>query len=70
VAFVLGIGELPATNLVQPPGVSTITFLIWSLLHTGVESHLAGVALVMLTVIAATGLVTVLVLRSLVAHRR
>jgi iron(III) transport system permease protein len=54
VAFVLGFGELPATNLVQPPGTTTITFLIWTLLHTGVESHLAGVALIMLAVIAVS----------------
>ena len=53
VAFVLGFGELPATNLLQPPGITTITFRIWTLLHTGVESHLAGVALVTLAVIAA-----------------
>jgi iron(III) transport system permease protein len=53
VVFVLAFGELPATNLLQPPGTTTITFLIWSLLHTGVESHLAGVALAMLLVIIA-----------------
>jgi iron(III) transport system permease protein len=52
VTFILGFGELPATNLLQPPGVTTITFRIWTLLHTGVESHLAGVALVTLAVIA------------------
>jgi iron(III) transport system permease protein len=52
VAFILGFGELPATNLLQPPGVTTVTFRIWTLLHTGVESHLAGVALVTLAVIA------------------
>ncbi|WP_165221322.1 ABC transporter permease [Aquisphaera insulae] len=51
-SFVLAFGELPATNLLQPPGVTTITFVIWSLLHTGVESHLAAVALVTLAVIA------------------
>ena len=60
VAIVLGFGELPATNLVQPPGTTTITFLIWSLLHTGVESHLAGVALVTLGVIVLTALAAVL----------
>jgi iron(III) transport system permease protein len=52
VTFILGFGELPATNLLQPPGVTTITFRIWTLLHTGVESHLAGVALVTLAVIS------------------
>ena len=29
---------------------------LWGLLHTGVESHLSGVALIMLAVIAAAGL--------------
>ena len=33
VAFVLGFGELPATNLLQPPGITTITFRIWTLLQ-------------------------------------
>jgi len=56
VAFVLGFGELPATNLLQPPGITTITFRIWTLLHTGVESHLAGVALVTLAVLAIAAL--------------
>jgi iron(III) transport system permease protein len=57
VAFVLGFGELPASNLVLPPGVTTITFQLWTLLHTGVESHLAGVALVTVAVIASLVLV-------------
>jgi iron(III) transport system permease protein len=70
VAFVLGLGELPATNLVQPPGVTTITVRIWTLLHTGVESHLAGVALVMLAVVAAAGLLAVWGLRFLLSWDR
>jgi iron(III) transport system permease protein len=59
VSFALALGELPATNMVAPPmrlGESTLSLLVWSLLHTGVESHLAGVALVMLAAIAAAGL--------------
>jgi iron(III) transport system permease protein len=56
VAFALGLGELPATNLVAPPGISPMSREIWGLLHTGVESHLAGVALIMLGVIALAGL--------------
>ena len=56
VAFALGLGELPATNLVSPPGVQPMSYFIWHLLHTGVESHLAGVALIMLLVIAIAGL--------------
>jgi iron(III) transport system permease protein len=65
VAFVLGFGELPATNLLQPPGLTTITFHIWTLLHVGVESRLAGVALVTLAVIAVIALVALCGLRSL-----
>ncbi len=65
VAFVLALGELPATNLVYPPGMMPLSVLIWSLLHSGVESHLAGVALVMLAVVAAAGLATAWALRRL-----
>ncbi len=63
VCFVLAFGELPATNLLQPPGITTITFRIWTLLHTGVESHLAGVALITLAVLAIAAFVAVLGLR-------
>lgn len=56
VAFVLALGELPAANLVAPPGTSLISIEIWSLLHTGVESHLAGVALVVLAAFILFGL--------------
>ena len=70
VAFVLGFGELPATNLLQPPGITTITFRIWTLLHTGVESHLAGVALVTLAVLAIAALSAVLGLRLLLSSDR
>lgn len=65
VAFVLGLGELPATNLVLPPGLTTITFRLWALLHTGVESHLAGVALVTLGVFGGLVLAMLAASRSL-----
>jgi iron(III) transport system permease protein len=55
VAFALALGELPATNLVAPPGTTPLTVVIWGLLHTGVESQLAGVALILLAVIATAG---------------
>jgi iron(III) transport system permease protein len=55
VGFVLALGELPATYLVTPPGTVPITVVIWGLLHTGVESHLAGVVLVMLAIVASAG---------------
>jgi iron(III) transport system permease protein len=59
VAFVLALGELPAANLVAPPGTGLISIEIWSLLHTGVESHLAGVALVVLATFVLFGLAAV-----------
>ena len=55
VALALGLGELPATDQVYPPGVEPMSVFLWGLLHTGVESHLAGVALVMMAVIALAG---------------
>jgi iron(III) transport system permease protein len=55
VAFVSALGELPAVNLVTPPGLTPLSVVIWGLLHTGVESHLSGVVLVMLAAVAATG---------------
>jgi iron(III) transport system permease protein len=66
VAFALALGELPASNIVSPPmrlGQTTLSLLVWSLLHTGVESHLAGVALVMLGAIAAAGFLAARALR-------
>jgi iron(III) transport system permease protein len=58
VAFFIAHGELPAANQVAPPGTGLIAIEIWSLLHTGVESHLAGVALVMLAMITLCGFAT------------
>jgi iron(III) transport system permease protein len=65
IAFAIGLGELPATNLTAPPGTQPMSVLIWGLLHTGVESHLSGVALIMLIVIGAAGLVAAGAVRSL-----
>lgn len=52
VCGLLAFGELPAANLVEPPTrVNLATIRVWQLLHTGVESHLAGVALAMMLVV-------------------
>ena len=65
IAFAISLSELPATNLATPPGVPPMSVVIWSLLHTGVESHLAGVALIMLLVVAVAGVIALLALWSL-----
>jgi iron(III) transport system permease protein len=65
IAFAIGLGELPATNLVVPPGTQPMSVVIWGLLHTGVESHLAGVALITLIIMAAAGLCAAVAVRSL-----
>jgi iron(III) transport system permease protein len=70
ISFAIGLGELPATNLACPPGTQPMSVLVWGLLHTGVESHLAGVALIMLTVVAIAGLFAALTVRSLTAASR
>ena len=62
VALALGLGELPATNQVYPPGIEPMSVFLWGLLHTGVASDLAGVALVMLAVIGMAGLAAVVAL--------
>ena len=56
-AFVLGVGELPASLVVEPPGtVQLASVRVWGLLHTGVDSRLAGVGLVCSAVIGGAGL--------------
>jgi len=55
VSFAIALGELPAANISTPPGVELVTVRIWQLLHRGVESHLAGMGLVMLGVVALAG---------------
>ncbi len=60
VALALGLGELPATDQVYPPGIEPMSVFLWGLLHTGIASDLAGVALIMLATIAAAGLAAAL----------
>lgn len=55
-AFLLALGELPATKLVESPGMKLLSVFVWGLLHTGVESHLAAIGLVLLLFFLAGGL--------------
>lgn len=56
-SLVLALGELPASFLVETPGSTTLAKRTWELMHTGVESRLAGVALISTAVMAAGGAV-------------
>lgn len=62
VAFVLALGELPASNLLTPPGLTPLSVVIWGMLHSGVESRLAGIVLIMLAAVAAAGTLAALAL--------
>ncbi len=55
VSFALALGELPATYLVAPPGLTPLSIVIWGMLHTGVESRLAGIVLIMLAAVGVAG---------------
>jgi ABC-type spermidine/putrescine transport system permease subunit II len=44
-AFVVSVGDLPATILTVPPGVTTIPIRVFGLLHAGVDDQAAGICL-------------------------
>lgn len=52
-AFAISLGDLAASILVVPPGVTTISISIFGLLHYGVEDQAAGICLMMILVFAA-----------------
>jgi iron(III) transport system permease protein len=52
VALAIGVGDLAASILVVPPGVSTLSISIFGLLHYGVEDRVAGVCLAILLIFA------------------
>ncbi len=66
VSFALALGELPATYLVAPPGLTPLSIVIWGMLHTGVESRLAGIVLIMLAAVGLAGGFTAFAVRWLV----
>ncbi len=67
VCFLLALGELPATKIVESPGMNVLSVFVWGLLHTGVDSHLAAVGIVLL---ATFGLGGALVLGAVGRWRR
>lgn len=63
VAFVLGMGELPITNLVTPAGMESLTVFLWGQMHFGVDSRISSVGLVLLGLYAGIGGLAVATLR-------
>lgn len=53
VALAVCLGELAASILVVPPGVTTLSIRIFGLLHYGVEDHVAGICLAQFILFAA-----------------
>jgi len=51
-AFVVGLGELGASILVVPPGVTTLSIRIFDWLHSGAEDDVAGIALALVAMLA------------------
>lgn len=70
VALALATGELAASVLVAPPGVTTLSIQIFNQLHYGAESQVAGVCLAMLALYSAVGLAAALAMRLSARRRR
>ena len=54
VAMAIAFGDLAASVLVVPPGVTTLSIRIFGLLHYGVEDRVAGICLMLVAVFAIT----------------
>jgi iron(III) transport system permease protein len=61
--FALTLGELGATLMVIPPGKATLTMRIYSYLHYGASSTVAGLALVIVAAVLTVSLLVSLVVR-------
>ena len=68
VALAIALGDLAASILVVPPGVTTLSIRIFGLLHYGVEDRVAGICLAQVALFAAISAVVVWFLRRLDAE--
>ncbi|MAV37667.1 MAG: hypothetical protein CMJ59_19670 [Planctomycetaceae bacterium] len=57
VTFAIGMGDLASTILVLPPGMTTVAFRVFDLVHYGVRYELAGLGLTSGLLFVTTGLV-------------
>jgi iron(III) transport system permease protein len=55
-AFALAIGELPTAYVARAPRADPVSLYVWSMLHNGVESQLAGVGLILEALVAGLGI--------------
>lgn len=62
--FAFTMGELGATLLVVPPGMSTLTIRMFNYLHYGAADYVAGLASAFLVLFATSGILLYLVLRT------
>jgi iron(III) transport system permease protein len=53
VGFLVAFGEVSATLLVVPPGVTTISVRVFQLIHYGIDDRVAAVCLSIFAVLAA-----------------
>ena len=63
VALAIALGELSASILVMPPGVTTLSIQIFNLIHYGVEDTVAGICLALALAMLFIGLMILAVLR-------
>jgi iron(III) transport system permease protein len=52
VSLAVALGDLAASILVVPPGVTTLSIRIFGLLHYGVEDQVAGICLALVAMFA------------------
>jgi iron(III) transport system permease protein len=62
-ALSISLGDLAASILVVPPGVTTLSIRIFGLLHYGVEDQVAGICLAMISIFAILAIVIFILAR-------
>ncbi|MBN2476746.1 MAG: iron ABC transporter permease [Pirellulales bacterium] len=65
VALAVALGDLAASILVVPPGVTTLSIQIFDLLHSGVEDQVAGISLALVVLFAVSAAVAAGLVRRL-----
>jgi iron(III) transport system permease protein len=69
-AFAIAMGDLAATILVAPPGVTTIGMRVFGLLHSGVDDHVAGLCLTSFAMFSSIAVLALFAGRALTRQTR